>query len=274
LSPIAGQSAESGARAYANAPIGLNVAQLVYSHSEDNVKRNLKSDAGALYYYHYLDVFGKIALVGGYIPYANIRVSFPTSTLHFSRTGMGDPTLVIGMDFFGAPALGRKAFRHYQQNLIIGGSLQVSAPLGQYDAASGLNIGSNRWSFRPELAISQAAGDFVIDVFGNYRSFTDNRDFHSSLIKSQRGKWGIENHLSYTLMRGVWISADYFRTWGGETTVSGINQHNGVRDSTIGVTVNKAFAAGYSIQGKYRHDTVSQSGNKIRSFTLKFQYVW
>jgi len=274
LFPMTGQGSESGSRAYANVPTGINVVQLVYNHSRENGSHILRSNAGALYYYRYVNFLGKNALVGGYIPYANVRVSFPASTLHLRRTGMGDPTLVIGMDFFGAPALSRKEFKHYRQNLIIGGSLQVSAPLGQYDAASGLNIGSNRWSFRPELAISKAIGDFVIDFFANYQSYTDNKHFRSGLVKSQRGKWGIENHLSYTVMRGMWISADYLHTWGGETTVNGINRHDSVRDSTIGITINKVIFSGYSMQSKYRHDTVSQNGNKTRSFTLKFQYVW
>jgi len=272
--PIAAQGAEAGARAYANVPTGLNVLQLIYGHSRENGSHILRSDAGALYYYKYVDFLGKNALVGGFIPYANARVSFPASTLHLRRKGIGDPNVIIGMDFFGAPALSRKEFAHYRQNLIIGGSLQVSVPLGQYAAASALNIGSNRWSFKPELAISKAVGDFVIDLFGNYRSFTDNRDFHSGLIKSQKGKWGIESHLSYTLMRGMWLSADYLHTWGGGTTINGINQHNSVRDSTIGITINKSIASGFSVQGKYRHDTVAQSGNKTRSFTLKLQYVW
>ena len=45
-----------------------------------------------------------------------------------------------------------KEFAGYRQDLILGASLQVSAPLGQYDADKLVNIGTNRWSIKPELA--------------------------------------------------------------------------------------------------------------------------
>jgi len=274
LPPTIGNSAESGARAYNNAPTGLNVLQFVYSHSETKGKSDIRTNAGALYYYRYFGLFNKIALIGGFIPYADVHVSVPKAGLQLHSAGMGDPTIIIGMDFLGAPALDRKGFAHYHQDLIIGGSLQIAAPLGRYKSGNSINIGNNRWSFRPELAISKTIGGLVFDLFGNYQFFTDNRDYRSGLIKSQLGKWGIESHLSYILMRGMWASADYFHFWGGETIISGINQHNAARDSTIGLTINKSLASGYSIQGKYRHDTVSQSGNKARRFTIKLQKVW
>jgi hypothetical protein len=47
-------------------------------------------------------------------------------------------------------------FTNYHQNLIIGVSLAVTAPLGQYDSSKLLNIGENRWSFNPEMGISKA----------------------------------------------------------------------------------------------------------------------
>jgi len=48
-----------------------------------------------------------------------------------------------------------KDFAHYRQDLIVGVSLQVSAPFGQYDNSKVLNLGSSRWSFKPELGISE-----------------------------------------------------------------------------------------------------------------------
>jgi len=272
--PQTGESAESGARAYGNAPVGLNVLQLVYVHAKATGTRTINTDAGALYYYHYLNFFGKMALIGGLVPYADASVSIPSAKLHFANRGMGDPTLVLGMDFWGAPALSRSEFRHFRQNTIVGGSLQISMPLGQYDAGSTLNIGSNRWQFRPEFALSQALGDVVFDFFGNYRFFSNNKNFHAGLIKEQEGVWGIENHLSYTVKRGVWVSADYFRTWGGETVISGHRQHNRIRDSMIGATLKFVLSPHLSMQGKYRHVVTAQSGSKTRSFNFKVQYLW
>ncbi len=59
---------------------------------------------------------------------------------------------------YGAPALSLKEFASYQQDLIVGASVQVSIPSGQYDADKLVNIGSNRGFIKPELGLSKAWG--------------------------------------------------------------------------------------------------------------------
>jgi len=41
---------------------------------------------------------------------------------------------------------------------VSGGSLVVSMPTGQYDGTKLINIGTNRWAFRPEIGLSQPLG--------------------------------------------------------------------------------------------------------------------
>ena len=60
-------------------------------------------------------------------------------------SGFVDPRLRFSVNFYGAPALTLKEFAGYKQDLILGASLQVSVPLGQYDADRLVNIGTNRW---------------------------------------------------------------------------------------------------------------------------------
>ena len=72
--------------------------------------------------------------------------------------GLGDPVLRVSVNFYGALALNLQEFMSYRQDLIIGASLRVTAPLGQYDASRAVNPGTNRWSIRPELGVSQAFG--------------------------------------------------------------------------------------------------------------------
>ena len=78
--------------------------------------------------------------------------------------GLGDPRFRFSFNLFGAPALSAKDFASYQQDLIVGVSLQFSAPLGQYDNTKLLNLGNNRWSFKPELGISKAWGPWTFEV--------------------------------------------------------------------------------------------------------------
>ena len=92
-------------------------------------------------------------------------------------SGFGDPRFRVSVNLFGSPALTAKEFANYKQDLIVGVSLQVSAPLGQYDDTKLLNLGNNRWSFRPELGFSKAWGPWTLEVAPSVTLFTVNPDF-------------------------------------------------------------------------------------------------
>lgn len=50
-------------------------------------------------------------------------------------------------------------FESYKPTTIVGVSLTMTAPTGMYHANKILNLGANRWSFRPEIALSRPFGD-------------------------------------------------------------------------------------------------------------------
>jgi len=275
LGNYAAHAAEAGARAYGNLPVELNVMQLLYYQADTNGgPLRATSQAGIMRYYHPFDFLGRLAVIGGFLPYGKATLSVPPLGLDQQLIGLADPTLILGMDFYGAPALSKKAFRDYKQNTILGGSVQVTAPLGRYDSARSLNLGGNRWVIKPELALSQALGSWVFDLFANYHYYTSNSAYLGSLKREQDGRWGIDTHVSYTIKRGMWLSLDYLRSWGGETRINGLPRGDKVRDARIGVTANMAFSAAYSFQLTYRKDIVTRSINESRSLTLKFQTLW
>ena len=67
-------------------------------------------------------------------------------------SGLGDPIVRLSVNFYGAPAVSMDEYPTYQQDILVGASLQVSPPLGQYDPTRLLNVGTNRWSIRPSSA--------------------------------------------------------------------------------------------------------------------------
>ncbi|PIP02181.1 MAG: hypothetical protein COW18_06790 [Zetaproteobacteria bacterium CG12_big_fil_rev_8_21_14_0_65_54_13] len=274
---ISGQvhAGEAGARAYANAPVGLNVMELLYFQSETSGGAfNSTTKAGMLRYYRYFELFGQAALVGGYIPYASAYITIPALGYYEQVKGISDPTFVIGMDFFGAPAVSFQEFCDYRQDLIIGGSLQVIAPFGRYDKTRILNPGGNRWVFKPELAISQAINDWIFEIYGNYHYFSRNHQYLGNLIHDQKGRWGVDAHISYTLKPGMWVSFDYLRQWSGETSINTRPQGDKVRNTTIGFTANIPLFKSNAIQLEYRDDVKTRSLSQSRSFSFRFQQMW
>jgi hypothetical protein len=60
-------------------------------------------------------------------------------------SGLGDPRFHFSINLLGGSRPYSEGVLRYQQNLIVGVSVPVSAPLGQYDNDKLLNLGNNRW---------------------------------------------------------------------------------------------------------------------------------
>lgn len=271
--PLNGMAAESGPRAYSNAPNGLNVLQLLHSVNKKESSYDLLTNSDVLYYYKYLGIAGKNALIGGYIPYSDAKLTLPSSTTTLTQQGVGDPTFVIGIDLLGAPSMARDDFKQYQQDTIIGASMTITAPLGKYDETSPLNVSSNRWTVKSELALSKAVHRFIIDLYGNYTIYTTNDGYYAGTL-DQDARLGMDAHFSYTIMRGTWVSADLFRNWGGETTVNGTSQNNAANDTTYGMTAKVPLSRQLRLQAKYRQTNSANSDATSHSTEVRFQYLW
>ena len=91
-----------------------------------------------------------------------------------------------------------KEFQSYQQDLIVGVSLQVSAPTGQYDSSRIVNIGANRWWFKPQLGVSKAIGAWTLEGTAAVTFFTDNNDFFAGTTRSQDPLYSFQTHAIYS----------------------------------------------------------------------------
>ena len=105
---------------------------------------DFESLTGAGAYVRAFDAWGKSAKVDVIVPYTGFSARALVAGEPHKRemTGFGDPRFRVSVNVFGAPAMSVKEFAHYKQDLIVGLSLQVSAPLGQYDDTKLLNFGT------------------------------------------------------------------------------------------------------------------------------------
>ncbi len=94
--------------------------------------------------------------------------------------------------------------RKWQQKTLLGVSLKVVAPTGQYDPTKLINLGANRWAFKPELGLSRRWGHWVLDAYGGVWFFTENPEFFSRNAyvpgvqsQTQAPVAVLEIHLSY-----------------------------------------------------------------------------
>jgi hypothetical protein len=272
-------------RAYSNSPTGLNFVIVGYGYAEgsvltdpslplDNVSNNTHVAilAGATT----LNVFGKSAKLDMILPY----VSLAAKGLAFGEpreryvTGFADPAFRFSMNFIGAPALTATEFKDYRQDFIFGASLRVTAPLGQYNDDKLVNIGTNRWSLKPELGFSKAFGPWTVEVAPAATFYTDNGNFFGGRTREVSALYSVQTGVSYTFMPSGWLAlnAGYFK--GGSTTVDDVrndDEQEGVRfGATLALPVNRNHSVKfYGITGynaNREHD--------FQAVGIAWQYRW
>ena len=204
-------------RAYVNTPVGVNFLLGGYVYSEGGLATDgssplqdphLKTHTGVLAYARSLNIWGKSGKVDLIVPYSDLSGNALVGGERREREveGFNDPRLRFSVNLLGAPALTLEEFAKYQQDLLIGASVQVSAPLGQYDENRLVNIGNNRWYVKPDLGISKAWGDFVLELSTGVFVFSDNHDYYGGKELEQAPVYTAQFHATYNIVRGVWAA--------------------------------------------------------------------
>ena len=276
---------EAEPRSYSNAPVGLNFLIAGYLYTQGKIAfdpglsvadAKFQSHTGALAYVRTLDVFGKSAKFDVILPYSSFSANALVDGQPRERemSGLGDPRFRFSINLFGAPALSAKEFANYKQDLIVGVSLQVSAPLGQYDNSKLLNLGNNRWSFRPELGISKTWGRWTAEFAPSVFYFTDNTDFFSGKTFAQAPIYFVRGHLIYNFESGVWASLDGSYIAGGRTTVNGVRGDNEQTNTRVGLTLALPVDRQNSIKLSASTGLSTRTGSEFSAFGVAWQYRW
>src|SRR4051812_34598989 len=233
---------EAEPRSYSNTPVGLNflIAGHLYAQGKMAFDPDLSiadatfhSNTELLAYVRSFDLAGQSAKFDMIVPSTSFRAEALVDGQPHERamTGPGDPRFRLSVNLFGAPALSAKDFAGYRQDTIVGVSLQVAAPLGNYDNTKLLNLGNNRWSFKPELGISKAWGPWTLELAPSVTLFTDNTDFIGGNIFAQAPIYMLQTHLLYTFKSGAWVSLDGIYFEGGHTSLNGVRSDNEQRNT-------------------------------------------
>ena len=217
---------------YSNAPIGLNFLIVGGTHQWGSVLVDptlpvkdvtASVDTATLAYMRVIDFWGQSGSLAMVVPNAWLSASGEVfdQARSITRTGLADLTMRLSVNLFGAPALSLPEFASYQQDTIVGVTLLVTAPSGQYDPTTLVNIGTNRWSFKPELGISKALGPWTLEGAAGVTYFTDNEQFFGNAVRQQDPLYSIQGHAIYNINPRFWAALDGTYYTGGRTTLNG-----------------------------------------------------
>lgn len=283
LVAFAAKGQEIEPRAYTNAPVGLNFLIAGYNYTTggvatdpalpiENTKVELHSTLFA--YARSLDVFGKSAKFDVVQPYAWASGSATARGQFRERevSGFADTRSRFSVNLYGSPALSMKDFVNYQQDIIVGASVEVTAPSGQYDENHLLNIGTNRWSIKPEIGVSKSLGHLTLELAGGIRFYTENNDFFGGSVRAQDPLYSLQGHLTYSFGKGIWAAVDGNFYTGARTTLNGVKNDDKLENSRVGATLALPVSRYHSVRLFFHTGVSVRTGSDFNTIGINWQY--
>jgi len=280
-------------RAYVVTPVHSNAVILTWSFYDGTILFDgtapITGATGTYHvsifsYYHAFSFFGRSANATGSLPYAvgNFQGTVTGAEKTLYRSGLADSAFRLSVNLKGGPAMPVQEFVKWQQKILLGVSLKVLAPTGQYDPAKLINWGANRWAFKPEFGYSERWGHWVLDGYTGVWFFTRNPEFFSHNVffpgtqsQSQNPIGAFEGHLSYDVKPHLWFSLDGNYWFGGKTTLNGIeNPLTVAKNSRIGGTASIPLSKHQSLKFSYNNGAYIRYGGNYQSVSVAWQYAW
>jgi hypothetical protein len=272
-------------RAYSNIPIGMNFLVVGYGYTSGSVSfapsvpiknGELTIHSAILAYARSLDIWGRSGKVDIILPAASLsgQAEFLGEPHSRNIAGFADPMVRLYVNLYGAPTLSMKDFAAYRQNTIVGASLAVTAPGGQYDPDKLANVGANRWAFKPEIGISKAWGALTAELAVGAYLFTDNNQPFQGGNMQQDPLYTAQGHLIYSFGKGIWGAFDANYYAGGETTTDGKAGDNRQENWRVGGTLAFPINRYNSIKLYGSTGIYSRIGSDFDTVGIAWQYRW
>lgn len=227
---------------------------------------NLIADVGIWrgVYYHNIGPF--TASSNLLLPFGTISVNgAAVGNNDISSSGMGDPLFCEALWLLNDPG-----------KMTWGGiAAYVTMPFGQYDNEKLVNLGSNRWAFRPMVSFTKGLGNgFFIDSYVSVEFYTKNDEYGPGKVGLEQDPLcNFETHLIQHLDPKTFISVDYFYHIGGETEIAGVNRDDKQKDHAMQLTLARMITENTQLMLKYKSDLSVENGPKTGTFGLRLAYL-
>jgi hypothetical protein len=282
--PAAAQDLEP--RSYSNLPVGQNFAGLAYAYSDGEISPSpgvplengeLTIKALVTAYARTIDLWGdsgKFDVNYGRLCFKG-SADFRGEYVEGDRCGTSDPQFRLTWLFYGAKTMELAEFRKTPTGRVIGVSLRVVAPLGDYNNENLINSGANRWAIKPEIGISNKWGNWNVDASLGATVYTTNDNYSSASSRFEQDPlYQVKANFIYNLRQGRWISLDANYFWGGETERNGVKADNRQENSRVGITYSLPLNAQHSLKFYAHKGVISKIGNDSDTFGAAWLYRW
>ena len=275
-------------RAYLRVPIKTTnfISGFAYSYGDivsdpSLAIKNIKADAQTLSLgvARSFNLAGKTAQALVMLPYtwADASGEVNEQNRSISRSGFSDMRLRLSVLLAGAPAQSLADFvKHPSNKTIVGVSLNVVAPTGQFFPDKLINLGTNRWAFRPELALSQPIGKgWLLDVYAGCWLFTNNNSFYpGNAVRTQDPMGAFQGHISYNFKPNLWIALTTTYYAGGESAVNETANDDRQSNMRVGLTAVVPTGKMSSLKLAASTGAIVRIGQDFTTLSIGWQRAW
>jgi hypothetical protein len=273
-------------RAYWPAPYGTKALAFGYAYQTGDIVTDpslpltgVDSRINSLVaaYQQTISLFGRTSNIQFEIPFVEGKTTgtYLNEPARSDVSGFGDLAATLSINLIGAPTMNLESFRELVQNPrpILGASLKVVAPTGEYEVDKLINIGTNRWAVRAKLGYIHPLGQkWLMEMTVGAWFFQDNDEF----LGEKRQQDPIAS-LNVSFIRrfraGFWGSLDLNYYLGGHTTIGGTRSANFQRNSRVGFTVAYPIKGPHAIKGSFSNGVVTESGGDYQIISISYIYV-
>jgi hypothetical protein len=280
--PATAQSLEP--RAYSPAPVGLNFIVIGYTNSQggvvldpslpiSDISARINIMTGGLS--RTFGLFGRQASASLVLPYVwgDVSGNVGEERRAITRSGLGDVVGRFALNLVGGPALTMKEFLARRETMALGMSVVVTAPTGQYSPEKLINLGTNRWAFKPELGFTVPVGKWNFDTYAGVWIFTPNDAFYPGATRrTQDPLWAFQVHVSYTFLPGLWLAADGTYYTGGRSTLDGVQKDDRQSNTRIGVTASVPLSRTMAVKASAAKGAAVRVGQDFTTLSVAAQY--
>ncbi len=280
-------------RAYVITPVRSNAVTLTYALFDGELLfdgtvpitgATARASVSLISFTHSLGFLGRSSNFSVSLPYGvgNFRGRVVGAETNAYRSGLFDSSYRFSVNLIGGRAMELGEFRKWTQKTLVGFSIRMTAPTGQYDPTKLVNYGSNRWAFKPELGVSRRWGHWIVDTYAGVWLYTTNHEFFSRnqyspgvTVQKQDPIVAFEGHLSYDVKPRLWASLDGNFWYGGRTSLNGIQNPSTLqKNSRIGGTVSVPISKRQSLKFSYNRGAYVRFGGSYDNVSVGWQYSW
>lgn len=218
-------------------------------------------------YLHYSRIGNMPLMLDIFQPFGSLNLEY--GPINDRASGLGDTTAHIVL---WTPDLIAKADNKFW----VGFSFYVTAPTGDYHSEKAVNLGENRWQFKPEVSLwiwryKRLSTEAVI----NANFYTDNDDTTARHYEQKKPPvYGLEAHVSYDVIKDFWLGLSYIHLEGGKTELNGVRLDDRTITTTLKFSANMKITQNWSTMIQYVADVEQENGVGKNYFQARLSYAW